>query len=62
LGVIPKTLEEGLLDEVVNVAQKYRDRCDKTKVLPSSFWNKALAEAAAKDPTRTVDKLLPGKV
>jgi hypothetical protein len=47
---------------VVNAAQKYRDRCDKTKVLPSSFWNKALAEAAAKDPTRTVDKLLPGKV
>jgi UDP-sulfoquinovose synthase len=58
LGVNPKTLEEGLLDEVVNVAQKYSHRCDKTKVLPSSFWTKKLAEAAAKDPTRTEDKLL----
>jgi len=58
LGVNPKTLEEGLLDEVVNVAQKYSHRCDKTKVLPSSFWTKKLAEAAAKDPSRTEDKLL----
>ena len=58
LGVSPKTLDEGLLDEVVNIAGKYQSRCDRTKVLPSAFWNKALADAAAKDDARTEDKLL----
>lgn len=42
----------GLLDEVVNIAGKYQDRCDRTKVLPSSFWNKARAEAALHDKSR----------
>jgi UDP-sulfoquinovose synthase len=48
----PITLEEGLLDEVVNIAGKYQHRCDRTKVLPSSFWNKARADAAAQDESR----------
>jgi len=52
------TLDMGLLDEVVNIAGKYQGRCDKTKVLPSSFWNKARADAAAKDGARVEDKLL----
>lgn len=51
-GLNPITLEEGLLDEVVNIASKYQSRCDKTKVLPSSFWNKARATAAATDQAR----------
>jgi UDP-sulfoquinovose synthase len=42
----------GLLDEVVTIASKYKERCDKTKVLPSSFWNKARAEAALSDTAR----------
>jgi UDP-sulfoquinovose synthase len=52
-GLNPILLEQGLLDEVVTIASKYQHRCDKTKVLPSSFWNKARATAAA---TNTLDK------
>eukprot|EP01035_Chromulina_nebulosa_P020527 gene20527-26626_t len=57
LGLNPITLEQGLLDEVVNIAGKYQSRCDKTKVLPSSFWNKARAEAAAQDEARIEEKI-----
>ncbi len=52
LGLSPITVEAGLLDEVVNIAGKYRSRCDKSKVLPSAFWNKARAAAAAADEAR----------
>jgi len=51
-GLNPITLELGLLDEVVNIASKYQSRCDKSKVLPSSFWNKARATAASTDKAR----------
>ena len=51
-GLNPITLEMGLLDEVVNIASKYQGRCDRTKVLPSSFWNKSRATAAATDQAR----------
>ncbi len=56
LGLNPITLDVGLLDEVVNIAGKYSNRCDKTKVLPSSFWNKARADAAAKDEARIEER------
>lgn len=39
LGLVPTLLEDGLLDEVVNIADKYKSRCDRTKILPNSFWN-----------------------
>ncbi len=52
LGLNPITLEDKLMDEVVDIAEKYRDRCDRTKVLPSSFWTKARAEAAMTDKSR----------
>lgn len=45
-GLDPVTLQQGLLDEVVNIAGKYQNRCDESKVLPSSFWNKARAKAS----------------
>jgi hypothetical protein len=44
------------MDEVVSITKKYESRCDRTKVLPSSFWNKARADAAAKDEARFEEK------
>ena len=56
LGLNPITVEMGVADEVLSVTKKYAHRCDKSKVLPSSFWNKARASAAATDGARTEDK------
>lgn len=53
LGLSPILLADGLLEEVSGIAAKYQDRCDRTKVLPSAFWNKARASAAAADTART---------
>lgn len=40
------------MDEVVDIAVKYRHRCDRTKILPSSFWTKDRAQAASLDKSR----------
>jgi UDP-sulfoquinovose synthase len=38
LGLTPTTLSEGLMHEVVAVAGRYADRCDKSKILSTSKW------------------------
>ncbi len=40
LGLNPTTLDEGLLDEVVDIARRYQDRCDVARILPSSRWTR----------------------
>jgi UDP-sulfoquinovose synthase len=56
LGLNPITVEKGLMDEVLTVTSKYQDRCNKSKVLPSSFWTKKQASAAENDAARVEEK------
>lgn len=38
LGLKPITLDEGLLNEIIEIAKKYRSRCDKSKIVCRSTW------------------------
>ena len=46
LGLKPITLAQGLLDEVTDVARRYADRADLSKVPCVSHWNAAREQAA----------------
>jgi len=45
LGLNPTTLDNGLLEEVVDVAKKYSNRCDLKRIPCVSSWTKKQAEA-----------------
>jgi UDP-sulfoquinovose synthase len=38
LGLKPTTLSEGLLEEGTDIASKYKDRADPTKIVARSVW------------------------
>ena len=38
LGLNPITLDDGLLSEVLDIAQKYKHRCDLSKIVCTSTW------------------------
>lgn len=40
LGLNPVTLDDGLLVEVMEIANRYKHRCDKSKIICTSLWNK----------------------
>jgi len=40
LGLNPTTLQDGLLNEVTDVARKYIERCDLSKIPCTSYWTK----------------------
>jgi len=40
LGLDPVTLDDGLLVEVMEIANKYKHRCDESKIICTSLWNK----------------------
>jgi len=52
LGLDPILLDsaDGLMTEVAQIATKYADRCDRSKVVSKSYWNKARAVAAGSTP------------
>lgn len=47
LGLRPTTLEDGLMEEIVSVARKYADRCDRSKIPSRSAWTGERARALA---------------
>ncbi|MEO4001310.1 NAD-dependent epimerase/dehydratase family protein [Mesorhizobium sp. CAU 1732] len=50
LGLNPITLEEGLLDEVMEVAKKYAYRVDRSRIPAVSAWTKDIAPTIERDP------------
>lgn len=45
-GLKPITLEEGLLGEIVDIAVRYSDNCNRSKIPCVSYWNEDRAHAA----------------
>jgi UDP-sulfoquinovose synthase len=45
LGLKPTTLDDGLLAEVVDVARRWADRCDRSRIPCLSAWTQRQAEA-----------------
>ena len=45
LGLKPTTLEDGLLGEVVDVARRWADRCDRSRIPCVSAWTSSQAQA-----------------
>lgn len=60
LGLSPTRLEVGLLEEILHVAERFRDRVDRTRIPARSAWNRerarALESASPGSPTEGVNQ------
>lgn len=45
-GLQPTRLEDGLMEEITGIAQKYSGRCDLSKIPCMSYWNRERAAAS----------------
>ncbi|MEL6111312.1 MAG: NAD-dependent epimerase/dehydratase family protein [Pseudomonadota bacterium] len=52
LGLKPITLAEGLLKEVIDVAEKYAHRIDRSRIPAVSAWTKDIAKRVVRDPAK----------
>ena len=50
LGLVPTTLEEGLLLEVTEIAERFAHRCDASRIPCRSLWVRSAPTAAGSDP------------
>jgi UDP-sulfoquinovose synthase len=46
LGLDPVCLSEGLMEEVRDIAERYRDRADTTKIIARSVWRQGMETSA----------------
>jgi UDP-sulfoquinovose synthase len=55
LGLTPTTLQEGLLEEVAEVARKYAERCDPSKIPSRSYWNREIGDRLRENDEAGID-------
>jgi UDP-sulfoquinovose synthase len=60
LGLNPITLDEGLMTEIYDIASKYQDRCDQSKIICTSVWKKDMVvdDVGSNNPVENATDIL----